>query len=169
MKIKALYPGTFDPITNGHVDLVARAAVLFHEVTVAVAGDTVKNPILGLEQRIELAKLALAPFSNVRVCGFNGLIVDVANRMGVNVMLRGVRSISDFENEFQRVSVNRMLGHGVETILMTPGEGQAHISSSLVREVALAGGDVGRFVHPAVKAVLDAVSPTRRTETTDKG
>ncbi|MBT8420422.1 MAG: pantetheine-phosphate adenylyltransferase [Gammaproteobacteria bacterium] len=155
MKTKALYPGTFDPITNGHVDLVARAAVFFHEIIVGVAESTVKNPLLSFEKRLELAEIALAPIANARVCGFNGLVSDLADQLDAHVMLRGVRSNADFENEFQRANINRMLNPGLETIFMTPGENFAHISSSLVREVTLAGGDASRFVHPAIKIALD--------------
>lgn len=155
MSVKALYPGTFDPITNGHVDLVTRACALFQEVIVGVAAATVKNPLLSLEKRIELAELALAPIPNARVSGFSGLVSEFASRQGAGVMLRGVRTLSDFEDEFQRANVNRILSPGLETVFMTPGEGLAHVSSSLAREIVLAGGDVGHFVHPAVKAALD--------------
>jgi len=155
MAAKALYPGTFDPITNGHTDLVARAATVFDEIIVAVGKSSIKNPIFSLEERIELTKDALASVPNVRVCGFDGILADFAEHQGIRILLRGVRSMSDFEDEFQRANINRMLKPDLETVLMTPGEGFTHISSSLVREVFFAGGDVGRFVHPAVKAALD--------------
>nr|VFJ55204.1 MAG: Phosphopantetheine adenylyltransferase [Candidatus Kentron sp. DK] len=154
MKITALYPGTFDPMTNGHVDLVERASVLFHEVIVGVAQSTVKNTLLSLEDRIALASDALTSLPNVRVCEFTGLLSDFARGSKAGILLRGVRSVSDFENEFQRVHVNRILGAGLDTIFMAPGEGLGHISSSLVREIILAGGDPGRFVPPVVRAAL---------------
>lgn len=160
-----LYPGTFDPITNGHMDLVARAASLFHEVIVAVARNPLKSTLLSPGERVELVELALGSITNARVYEFDGLIADFAHHLDVHVMLRGVRSGSDLENELQRASVNRLLNPRLDTILMTPGEGLAHVSSSLVRELTLAGGDAGRFVPPAVKAVLDERFRTRRGRT----
>jgi len=154
MKITALYPGTFDPMTNGHVDLVQRASRLFHQVIVGVAQSTVKNTLLSLEERIALANIALASIPNARVCEFGGLLSDFARESKAQILLRGVRSLSDFENEFQRVHVNRILGAGLDTIFMAPGEGLGHVSSSLVREIILAGGDPGQFVPPAVQAAL---------------
>lgn len=150
----AIYPGTFDPITNGHVDLVQRAALRFDQVIVAVAGSASKAPCFTLEKRISLAKIALNNVKNVSVVGFNGLLADFAVKQGAGVILRGLRAVSDFEYEFQLASMNRKLAPTVETMFLTPDEGYSFISSSLVREIAGLGGDVSAFVHPAVKQAL---------------
>lgn len=150
----AIYPGTFDPITNGHVDLVQRAALRFDQVIVAVAGSGSKAPCFTLEKRISLAKIALNNIKNVSVVGFNGLLADFAVKQGAGVILRGLRAVSDFEYEFQLASMNRKLAPTVETMFLTPDEGYSFISSSLVREIAGLGGDVSAFVHPAVKQAL---------------
>lgn len=158
MKAKALYPGTFDPITNGHADLVTRAAGFFDEVVMAIAASVVKKPFFTLEKRLELARIVLSDVPNVRVIGFEGLLANFARQHGATVMLRGLRAVSDFEHEFQLANINRQLDPDLETVFMAPGEGFNYISSSLVREIALLGGDVTPFVHPAVKAALDDVS-----------
>ncbi len=149
-----MYPGTFDPITNGHCELVSRAARLFDEVVVAVAASPAKSPMFDLETRIRLATEALADVPGARVDGYQGLTVEYARANGLNAILRGLRAVSDFEHEFQLASMNRNLDSSIETVHLTPSEGCAHISSSLVREIAGMGGDVSNFVHPAVVTAL---------------
>lgn len=150
----AVYPGTFDPITNGHADLVARAAPLFDRVVVAVAQNTGKGPSFGLEDRISLARLALADLPNVEVRGFDVLLAHFVRDIGAAVILRGLRAVSDFEYEFQLASMNRHLIPEAETLFLTPAEQYSFISSSLVREIAHLGGDVSGFVHPAVQQAM---------------
>ena len=150
----ALYPGTFDPITNGHIDLVARASTLFEKVVVGVAESPGKGPALPLDERVQLARTALAGFDNVEVQGFNSLLAHFVHEIGAGVLLRGLRAVSDFEYEFQLASMNRHLIPDVETLFLTPAEQHSFISSSLVREVARLGGDVSGFVHPAVAKAL---------------
>lgn len=150
----AIYPGTFDPITNGHVDLVHRASLRFDKIIVAVAGSGTKSPCFTLEERITLAKTALEKIGNIEIVGFDGLLADFAVEQGAGVILRGLRAVSDFEYEFQLASMNRKLAPSVETMFLTPDEGYSFISSSLVREIASLGGDVSAFVHPAVKQAL---------------
>ncbi|HIE56318.1 MAG TPA: pantetheine-phosphate adenylyltransferase [Chromatiaceae bacterium] len=152
--IAAVYPGTFDPITNGHTDLVARASRLFERVIVAVAQDTSKEPFCEIDQRVELAKLVLAGYANVEVTAFRGLLVRFCEEQGADVVIRGLRAVSDFEYEFQLAGMNRRLAPQVETLFLTPAEQYAFISSSLVREIARLGGDVAEFVHPAVQQAL---------------
>lgn len=156
----AIYPGTFDPITNGHVDLVNRASLRFDKVIVAVAGSGSKTPCFTVEERIDLAKTALAKINHVEIVSFDGLLADFAIKMGAGVILRGLRAVSDFEYEFQLASMNRKLAPTVETMFLTPDEGYSFISSSLVREIANLGGDVSAFVHPAVaKALSERLCP----------
>ncbi|HEX7341078.1 MAG TPA: pantetheine-phosphate adenylyltransferase [Rhodanobacteraceae bacterium] len=150
----AVYPGTFDPITNGHSDLVARAAPLFDRVIVAVAKNSGKGPSFSLEERISLARLALADLPNVEVRGFDTLLAHFVNDIGAHVILRGLRAVSDFEYEFQLASMNRHLIPTAETLFLTPAEQYSFISSSLVREIASLGGDVSGFVHPAVQHAM---------------
>jgi pantetheine-phosphate adenylyltransferase len=150
----AIYPGTFDPITKGHTDLVVRASPLFERIIVGVAESPAKAPGFPLAQRIELAKLALDGLPNVEVLGFNTLLAHFVRKMGGGVLLRGLRAVSDFEYEFQLASMNRHLIPGVETLFLTPAEQYSFISSSLVREIARLGGDVSGFVPPAVQAAL---------------
>lgn len=150
----AIYPGTFDPITNGHADLVARAAPLFERIVVGVADSSSKGPGFSLDERIELARLALAGIPNVEVRGFNTLLANFVREVGAGVLLRGLRAVSDFEYEFQLASMNRHLIPNVETLFLTPAEQYSFISSSLVREIARLGGDVSGFVHPAVQIAL---------------
>ncbi|ADE15297.1 pantetheine-phosphate adenylyltransferase [Nitrosococcus halophilus Nc 4] len=152
--ITAVYPGTFDPITRGHSDLVARAAPLFERIIVAVAASPVKAPCFSLEERVSLAEEVLADHPNVEVQGFDSLLADFARDCGARVLLRGLRAVSDFEYEFQLASMNRHLVPEVETLFLTPAEQYAFISASLVREVAALGGDVSPFVHPSVLAAL---------------
>ena len=154
MKITAIYPGTFDPITNGHSDIIMRAARLFDRVIVSVAGSTSKTTAFSTEQRTDLAKKILAPIKNVEVASFNGLVVEHAKTLGAMVIIRGLRAVSDFEYEFQMAGMNRHLNDAVETIFLTPSEHLNYISSSLVREIANLGGDVARFVHADVVRAL---------------
>jgi len=151
---KAVYPGTFDPITNGHSDLVRRAARLFDEVIVAVAVNAGKQPVCALEERCKLAREVLGDLHNVRVVTFDILLVELAKQLGATVLLRGLRAVSDFDYEFQLAGMNRKLAPEIETLFLTPAEEYNFISSSLAREVASLGGDITQFVHPAVKAAL---------------
>lgn len=153
MKI-AVYPGTFDPITNGHTDLVARAAKLFDRVILAVAKDTGKAPVCGLHERVDLAQLALQGIRGVEIVPFEGLLVDFCRGHAADVVIRGLRAVSDFEYEFQLASMNRRLAPEIETIFLTPAEQYSFISSTLVREIARLGGDVSEFVHPEVQRML---------------
>ena len=150
----ALYPGTFDPITNGHIDLVKRAANLFDEVIVAIASSQKKQPRFTLEERIELSQKVLADCPNVTVKGFNILLVDFAKQQNASVLIRGLRAISDFEYEFQLASMNRNLAPNIESLFLMPADEYSFISSSLVKEVAALGGDVSDFVHPLVDVAL---------------
>lgn len=154
MPASILYPGTFDPITSGHADLVRRAARLFDRVVVAIAANPGKTPTFPLETRVEMAQATLQGLANVEVCGFAELTVEFAHKRGIHAILRGLRAVSDFEFEFQLATMNRHLGPDVETIFMSPAEQFTFISSSLVREIAMLGGDVSRFVHPAVMQEL---------------
>ena len=152
----AVYPGTFDPITNGHVDLVDRAAPLFDRLVVGIAESPGKRPALDLDLRVDLARGALSRHRNVEVRGFNGLLADFVRELGAGVLLRGLRAVSDFEYEFQLASMNRHLIPDVETLFLTPAEQYGFISSSLVREISRLGGDVSGFVPPAVAQALQA-------------
>ncbi|HQW58871.1 pantetheine-phosphate adenylyltransferase [Thermomonas sp.] len=152
----AVYPGTFDPITNGHVDLVERASPLFETLIVGVAASPSKGPALPLELRVQLAREALAGCANVEVRGFDSLLAHFVRECDAGVLLRGLRAVSDFEYEFQMASMNRHLIPEVETLFLTPAEQYGFISSSLVREISRLGGDVSGFVPPAVAAALDA-------------
>lgn len=149
-----LYPGTFDPITKGHMDLVGRAAKLFDRVVVAVAASPKKNPAFSLEQRVELAREVLKEHANVEVVGFSTLLAHFAREVEANVFLRGLRAVSDFEYEFQLANMNRQLAPDVESLFLTPSEKYSYISSTLVREIAALGGDVTNFVHPVVHEAL---------------
>ena len=152
----AVYPGTFDPITNGHIDLVERAAPLFERLVVGVAASPTKGPALPLELRVQLAREALAPYPNVEVRGFDSLLAHFVSDLGAGVLLRGLRAVSDFEYEFQMASMNRHLIPEVETLFLTPAEEFGFISSSLVREISRLGGDVSGFVPAAVADALEA-------------
>ncbi len=149
-----VYPGTFDPITNGHTDLVERAARLFRKVIVAVAVNPGKGTAFPIETRVTLAREVLAHVENAEVCSFDNLLADYVRQRGANVILRGLRAVSDFEYEFQLASMNRRLAPEVETMFLTPAEQYAYISSSLVREISSLGGDVTPFVHHKVVAAL---------------
>ncbi|MDT8386059.1 MAG: pantetheine-phosphate adenylyltransferase [Thiogranum sp.] len=150
----AVYPGTFDPITNGHSDLIARAARRFERVIVAIHRSSPKQPAFTWQQRVELAREVVGEHENVEVEGFEGLLVNFARARGAGVILRGLRAVSDFEYEFQLASMNRQLAPEIETLFMTPDEHFAYVSSSLVREIAALGGDVTPFVHAKVVAAL---------------
>lgn len=152
----AIYPGTFDPITNGHIDLVMRASKLFNKVIVAVAINPGKKPAFNLAERVDLAKQTLVGLDNVEVCGFEGLLIDVANQKQAKVIIRGLRAVSDFEHEFQLAGMNRRMRPEIETLFLTPAEQFTYISSSLVREIAALGGDVSEFVAPCVMTALKA-------------
>lgn len=152
--VKAIYPGTFDPITNGHIDLVKRSAQLFEHVTVAIATSARKAPLFDLAQRVTLAEQALADIPNVSVEGFTGLLADYAKQCNAKVLIRGVRAVADFEYEYQLAAVNRELNPGLESVLLTPGSAHAHISSTIVRDVAAHFGDVSHFVPSSVEQAL---------------
>ena len=148
-----LYPGTFNPIHNGHVDLVRRAAGLFDRVVLGIATSPQKNPSV-LQTRVNLAKEALAAMPNVEVIGFNTLTVDFAREVGASVILKGIRTVTDFEYEFQMLNMNRALSPGLETIFLAPSEEHSYISSTLVRQIAGYGGDISQFVPAAVEAAI---------------
>jgi pantetheine-phosphate adenylyltransferase len=150
----AVYPGTFDPVTNGHTDLVERAALLFDKVIVAVAASNEKRTSLSLDTRLALAGEALGHIGNVEVRSFDNLLVDFVRQCDARVILRGLRAVSDFEYEFQLASMNRNLAPEIETLFLTPAEQHSYISSSLVREIARLGGDIRPFVHEKVVAAL---------------
>jgi len=152
--VTAIYPGTFDPITNGHTDLIERATHLFDKTIVAIAASSRKAPMFDLDERIAMAQEVLADMKGIEVVGFDNLLADFARQHGVNVILRGLRAVSDFEYEFQLAGMNRQLASEIETIFLTPAEKYTFISSSLVREVSNLGGDVSQFVHPIVDAAL---------------
>jgi pantetheine-phosphate adenylyltransferase len=154
MKITAIYPGTFDPFTNGHTDLVRRASRLFDEVVVGVAANPQKRPMFTLEERVGLAREVLAGMPGVRVEGFASLLMDFVRQQGGLVVLRGLRAVSDFEFEFQLAGMNRRLAPEVESVFLTPSEQEMFISASLVKEVAMLGGDVSPFVDARVLAAL---------------
>jgi len=149
-----VYPGTFDPITNGHADLIARASELCDRVVVGVARDVVKQPAFDIDQRVALAKTVCADMANVEVVDFSGLLVDFARQLRVHVIMRGLRAVSDFEYEFQLAGMNRRMAPDIETLFLTPAEQYSYISSSLVREIARLGGDVSGFVAAPVHAAL---------------
>lgn len=150
----AIYAGTFDPLTNGHTDLLRRACNLFDHVILAIASNSKKNPRFSLEQRLELARQVVGDKENLTIIGFNTLLTEFAHEQGANVLIRGLRAVSDFEYEFQLASMNRSLRPEIESVYLMPEEKYAFISSSLVKEVAGLGGDVSRFVHPII---LDAL------------
>ncbi|MBM5812493.1 MAG: pantetheine-phosphate adenylyltransferase [Gammaproteobacteria bacterium] len=152
----AVYPGTFDPITNGHQDLVRRAAGIFDRVVIGIAANPGKAPLFSLEARVDLACRVLADMPNVSVIGYAGLTVDFAHEQGCGVVIRGLRAVTDFEFEFQLANMSRHLARDVDYVFLTPQEQFTFISSTLVREIALLGGDVSRFVHPLVAEALAA-------------
>ncbi len=150
MQINAIYPGTFDPITNGHLDIIARASNLYNKVIVAVAVNKGKTPLFSLDERVALVREVTPEFPNVEVIGFDNLLVDCARQLGANVILRGLRAVSDFEYEFQLAGMNRRLAPQLETVFLTPAEQYEFISSSMIREIAQLKGDVSCFVPDSV-------------------
>jgi pantetheine-phosphate adenylyltransferase len=152
----AVYPGTFDPITRGHEDIVRRASGLFTAVVVGVADSRGKRPFFDLDERIDMARAVLAPYPNVKVEGFAGLLRDFVRSLGAGVIVRGLRAVSDFEYEFQMAGMNRVLIPEVETVFMTPDEKYQFISATIVREIAALGGDTAKFVHPVINERLKA-------------
>lgn len=154
MHRKAIYPGTFDPITNGHADLIERAAKMFSDVVVGIAANPSKKPLFTLEERVELIKKVSAHLDNVTVIGFTGLLADFAEAQQANILIRGLRAVSDFEYEFQLANMNRRLNPKLESVFLTPAEENSFISSTLVKEVALHRGNVQGFCHPVVQQAL---------------
>ena len=160
--IKAVYPGTFDPLTRGHEDLVRRAATIFGTIVLAIVDSKAKRPFFTLEERIAMAREVLGDLKNVQVVGFSGLLTHFVRDQGARVVLRGLRAVSDFEYEFQLAGMNRNLYPEMETIFLTPSEQHMFISATLVREIAVLGGDVTEFVHPTVAKRLKEKSTSGR-------
>ena len=154
MTTRVIYPGTFDPITNGHLDLIERAAAMFDHVIVGVAFDPSKKPLFTLEERVELAQQITAHLTNVEIVGFSGLLVNFAKEHHADILVRGLRAVSDFEYEFQLANMNRRLMPELETVFLTPAEENSFISSTIVKEVALHKGDVSQFVDPLITQAL---------------
>ena len=154
-----VYPGTFDPITKGHIDLVERAARLFGSVIIAIAQSEKKQPLFDLKERTTLTREALSHIDNVKVCSFTGLLTDLVTEQGSNCVLRGLRAVADFEYEYQLANMNRALKPDFESVFLTPSENLAYISSSLVREIASMGGDITPFVAPNVAKALEHKFP----------
>jgi pantetheine-phosphate adenylyltransferase len=152
--VRTVYPGTFDPITRGHEDLVRRAAGIFDQVVVAIAANPNKAPLFSIDERVELARGVLEDLPNVSIQGYHGLTVEFAKNNNIGVIIRGLRAVSDFEFEFQLANMGRHIAPGVETMFLTPKEHFTFISSTLVREIATLGGDVSQFVHPLVEAAF---------------
>ncbi|MEI8384619.1 MAG: pantetheine-phosphate adenylyltransferase [Nitrosomonadaceae bacterium] len=151
---KAIYPGTFDPFTRGHEDIVRRASLLFDQVVVAVAASSGKKPLFTLNERVEMSKQVLTDCPNVKVMAFSGLLMEFLQEQSARVILRGLRAVSDFEYEFQMAGMNRSMYPDVETMFMTPSEQYMFVSATIVREIALLGGDADKFVHPLIAARL---------------
>ncbi|MEC6909015.1 pantetheine-phosphate adenylyltransferase [Photobacterium piscicola] len=154
MTTRVIYPGTFDPITNGHLDLIDRAAAMFDHVIVGVAFNPSKKPLFSLEERVNLAQQITAHLPNVEIVGFSGLLVNFAKEHNANILVRGLRAVSDFEYEFQLANMNRRLMPELETVFLTPAEENSFISSTIVKEVALHKGDVSQFVDPLITQAL---------------
>jgi len=154
MNRSAVYPGTFDPITRGHEDLVRRARSIFDRVVIAIAANPGKAPLFSIDERVDLARSVLADLPGVEVQGYSGLTVDFARAHNIAVIIRGLRAVSDFEFEFQLANMSRHISPGIETVFLTPKEQFTFISSTLVREIATLGGDVSEFVHPLVEAAF---------------
>ena len=154
MKTIAIYPGSFDPITNGHVDLIHRACKLFDKVIIAITQNANKDSFLSIDQRVEAVKTAIEPLTNTRVLSFDSLLVDFAREHNAQIIIRGLRAVSDFDYEFQLSGMNKRLNPAIETLFMTPSEEFANISSSLVREIWFLGGDISQFVPESVKTIL---------------
>jgi len=154
MKTIAIYPGSFDPITNGHVDLIHRACKLFDKVIIAITQNTNKDSFLSINQRVKAVETAIEPLTNTRVLSFDSLLVDFAREHNAQIIIRGLRAVSDFDYEFQLSGMNKRLNPSIETLFMTPSEEFANISSSLVREILSLGGDISQFVPESVKTIL---------------
>ena len=154
MKTIAIYPGSFDPITNGHVDLIHRACKLFDKVIIAIAQNTNKDSFLSIDQRVKVVETAIEPLTNTRVLSFDSLLVDFAREHNAQIIIRGLRAVSDFDYEFQLSGMNKRLNPAIETLFMTPSEEFANISSSLVIEIFSLGGDISQFVPESVKTIL---------------
>ncbi|HIF35678.1 MAG TPA: pantetheine-phosphate adenylyltransferase [Candidatus Thioglobus sp.] len=154
MKTIAIYPGSFDPITNGHVDLIHRACKLFDKVIIAIAQNANKDSFLSIDQRVKAVETAIEPLTNTRVLSFDSLLVDFAREHNAQIIIRGLRAVSDFDYEFQLSGMNKRLNPAIETLFMTPSEEFANISSSLVREILFLGGDISQFVPESVKTIL---------------
>ena len=154
MKTIAIYPGSFDPITNGHVDLIHRACKLFDKVIIAITQNANKNSFLSIDQRVKAVETAIEPLNNTRVLSFDSLLVDFAREHNAQIIIRGLRAVSDFDYEFQLSGMNKRLNPEIETLFMTPSEEFANISSSLVREIFSLGGDISQFVPESVKTIL---------------
>jgi len=162
MTNRVVYPGTFDPITNGHKDLIERAAAMFDEVIVAIAASEKKGPLFSLEERVALVEDSMSHLDNIKVVGFSKLLAHFCADQKANILLRGLRAVSDFEYEFQLANMNRQLAPELETVFLTPAEHLSYISSSLVREIALLDGDVSKFVPPLVAKALTRKRDERR-------
>ncbi len=156
MAIKAIYPGTFDPITNGHIDLVERASRMFDQLLIAIAANPTKEPLFSLEERLDMTRQTLAHIDDLTVIGFEGLLIDCAAKYNAQVVLRGLRAVSDFEYEFQLAAMNQRLDPEIDTVFLTPAENYTFLSASLVKEIAALGGDVSQFLDPKVNAALKA-------------
>ncbi len=154
MTTKAIYPGTFDPITKGHIDLAERASQLFDEVVIAIAASPSKQPLFDVNERLEMAQISLSHIDNISVVGFDGLLIECVRTAQAQVVLRGLRAVSDFEYEFQLAAMNRRLDPTVETMFLTPSENYTFLSASMVKEIASLGGDVSQFLHPQVNKRL---------------
>ena len=154
MNTKAIYPGTFDPVTNGHIDLAERASKLFDEVIVAIAENPAKEPFFSLEERLALARQVLSHINNLDVQDFSGLLINYMRTNEARVVIRGLRAVSDFEYEFQLAAMNRQLDSQIETVFLTPSENYTFVSATLVKEIVSLGGDVSKFVHPKVLTAL---------------
>lgn len=156
MKKIAIYPGSFDPITNGHIDLIKRAAKLFDEVIIAITQNANKSSFLSIDQRVNAAENSLKSVKNAKVLSFNSLLVDFASEQNAQIIIRGLRAVSDFEYEFQLATMNRSLAPNIESIFLTPKESLIYVSSSLIKEISDLKGDVSKFVHPKVEQALKA-------------
>jgi len=154
MTTKAIYPGTFGPITKGHIDLAERASKLFDEVVIAIAASPSKQPLFDVDERLEMAQISLSHIDNISVVGFDGLLIECVRTAQAQVVLRGLRAVSDFEYEFQLAAMNRRLDPTVETMFLTPSENYTFLSASMVKEIASLGGDVSQFLHPQINKRL---------------
>jgi pantetheine-phosphate adenylyltransferase len=159
---RVIYPGTFDPITNGHLDIIERAMTLFDRVTIGVTTHPAKNPLFTVEERVALIRQVTQDFKNVEVDSFGGLLVDYARRLGACAIIRGLRAISDFEYEFQMALVNRKISDGIVTVFLMPNEKYTYLNSTIVKELATFGGDISRFVPPEIEALIKQKIASRK-------